>query len=224
MTWSLVASTSATPGAGGGATAAINTTGANLIVVEVSEYGGGTFSDSNSNVWTTIGPYAGRLVLAFLVCLRGADSGCGSYVFLCRRQPVSKHKRPCFFGVRSGSGTYDQVNHATGSSVTSQAAGSITPSVSGSLVIAALAFDAVISGQAISVGTIQEFVQQANSAHQGGAIAYYVQSAAAPINPDWTWANSSNAAAVVLSFEPGGTSVTADAVSFAEALKTNKMG
>ena len=223
MTWALVASTSATPGAGGGATAAINTTGANLIVVEVSEYGGGTFSDSNSNVWTTIGPYAGGSSSLFLYVCVVPTVGVGHTFSYVGGDPYPSINVLAFSG-SIGSGTYDQVNHATGSSVTSQAAGSITPSVSGSLVIAALAFDAVISGQAISVGTIQEFVQQANSAHQGGAIAYYVQSAAAPINPDWTWANSSNAAAVVLSFEPGGTSVTADAVSFAEALKTNKMG
>jgi hypothetical protein len=222
MTWNLIASTSATPGPSGGSTSSINTTGADLIVVEVSHYNAATpsFSDSKSNSWQQIGAFTQGAVTTSLYFSLGPTVG-GAHTFSATAGGCYPAINVLAFSGSPGSGSYDQVSHATAASATSLAAGSITPSVSNSLIIATLGTDGG-SSQTISVGTVQENAPWVNNVNEGSSTAYDEQSTAAAINPDWSWTGAANAAAIVVSFEPGssGTSVTADVLAPLEFAET----
>ena len=91
--------------------------------------------------------------------------------------------------------------NVTYNSDTSLATGSITPTNNNSLIIAGLATDQAVGSLAISVGTIQQNLVWTNGL-TGAAIASFVQSTAAPINPSWSWTTAADAAAIVVSFPP----------------------
>src|SRR5262245_58502345 len=141
MAFSLVSSVTTTSGSGGGETGYINTTGADLLVLSVSWYTGGsgtslTISDSKGNTWTPLtvrntattaqrpyyakSPTVGTTHSAFVT----APSG-GIY-------PVVT------FSAYSGadlSAPFVVENGATATGGVSLATGSVTPTVNGSLLV-----------------------------------------------------------------------------------------
>jgi hypothetical protein len=199
MTWTLKAKTAAAATT----TTAVDCTGADLIVAEVSQaFAGGTFSDSSSNVWQQIGPVvSGQVFATLFFCLGPTTSATQTFSFSGSFYAINVTA----WSGSAGSGSYDQTANATGVSATSQAAGSITPSVGNSLIIAGLGTDAATSATAISTGTIQENTLFSGGVNEGGAIASFVQSVAAAINPSWSWTGASDAVAIVASFAPAPT-------------------
>jgi hypothetical protein len=187
-------------------TGAIDTTGANLLVVSVSQYNGtgaGTLSDSKSNTWTPLTAKVG-------------PSEAYNRLFYCASPVVgSGHtftsNSTGLFGaiaVQAWSGAnaspFDVQNGATAGSGLTIQPGSVTPSQNNSLIIASVD----PAGNAMSAYLIDNGFTITDSVNSGPgveglAMAYLLQSTAAAMNPNWSWTGSSNdIAATIAVFKP----------------------
>lgn len=210
MAWSLIAEIDAALGVSGGTTAGINTTGADLIIVTVTNYSAqpGSVSDSKGNTWlagparseTAVSDSEARLFYAFSPTVGSGHtfSSSAGYSYI----------SVLAFSGSAGSGTYDQSGSNAVAGGTSIFCGSIIPTVNNELVIYAGANEQ--GGLTASLGTLEVNNTGIGGSYYGQALAYYEQPTAANINPEFSWTGSGNIAAVVASFRPFGTLITAD--------------
>ena len=210
MTWSLIGHELA-HGALGGTTTAFDTTGADLIVLCVSSYTGTpTVSDSQSNTWSPL--------------TKQTEADASSQLYYCASPTTSSAHT---FTVSSGSNTYDvltvsafsgsgaspfDVQNGAVSALDNGAIqpGSITPSVNGEMIISGTASFTTHVLSVDSGLTITDQQLYTSGDCTGGALAYFVQTTAAAINPTWSHSGSNQSSAVIASFKPaagGGTSV-----------------
>jgi hypothetical protein len=195
-----VVATTAKGGISTGVTSdAIDTTGANLIVIAISRWTAVvTVSDNKSNTYTPL-------------TLRQVTSNNANQLFYCASPTVGTGHT--FTGAATGSFPsiavvaasgaalvpFDQENGAT-ATASSLATGSITPSENNCLVIAGVAANGTSFG--INGGFTAAASDYAAGVHVGGGIAYLVQTTAAAANPTWTWTGgSSPVAATIASFK-----------------------
>jgi hypothetical protein len=201
VAWNLLASTTVGFGFGGGTSSAINTTGANLIVGQVTSYSGaGTFTDSQGNTWQSV--YVGGVNTGDEYCqilYAFAPTTSASHTFTTNGE-YSVINVLAFSG-SVGSGSYDQRNQNVPGVATINALGSITPSANNSMIIAALSGDNAIGANSINNGTI--IGTDGNGINGAGFIAYYNQATAAAINETWSWTNPVSTAGIVASFLSG---------------------
>lgn len=174
----------------------VNTSGANLLVLMSSTGTSPTPTDSYSNTWTGLtmrnGSFGGDLKIWY--CLSPSVgsghtfslSGSGEGASLC-------------VGAFAGVDAYHSEN-GTGSPTTDPSAGSVTPPEDGCLIVTTAAVYGGDGGHATiaSPYTLQEFVNGSNSVHWDSTLAYYIQPTAASVNPSWTMATFSVAAAVAV--------------------------
>jgi hypothetical protein len=94
----------------------------------------------------------------------------------------------------------DQENGATSASAATLATGSVTPSVDNELIVAGVAHDQ--ASQTINSGfTIAANQPYLASNHIGSALAYLVQTTAAPVNATWDTTLSGNICAAIATFK-----------------------
>ena len=204
MAFALVAHVKATPGSGGGTTGAIDTTGADIIVVAVSWYAGGAeaaVTDSKGNTWTglTKKTEAGNVDAVRLFYCIAPTVGSG-HTFT----NLSAYPTICvaaFSGALAGG--YEAESGATGVAVTALAPGNLTPSEAGELIVTALGRpNAGTNTPSVDGGfTISDNANWTAGVNEAGALAYLFQVGAAAVNPSWSWSGSSNAAAVMAVFK-----------------------
>ena len=212
MTIALVTHTQLAGPSGGGTTSAINTTGASLLVLTVSEYAAGPLSlptDSKGNTWTglttrTAGSTYGRIFYAVnptvgtghTFTLSGANSFCVVDVL-------------AFSGVDTSS-PFDVQNGASSlSGAATQAPGSVTPSANNSVVITGIAAESPGTTATVDLSfTITDQSGQVNGVNFAGAAAYLIQTTAGAVNPTWTYSSgtvSTAATIAVFKAASGGT-------------------
>lgn len=189
MAIALIAHTGVAGSASGGTTTAINTSGANLIVVSISSYTAySTLTDSNGNTWTALNGYFNSSAFVKLYyCYAptvGAShtftaAGATNYPAICVSAFSGAATSP--FDVQNGS--------ATGSP------GSITPSASNGLVITASVAQAPGTPTIDSGMTITDVISYSSGISMGGAMAYIIQTAATAISPTWSTPAGSSAIA-----------------------------
>jgi hypothetical protein len=215
--WSLVAHTIEAGFTSPITTAGIDTTGADLIVVSVvvdtnaagtTGANPPTITDSKSNGWTQITAQAdgsGNSSATYLFFSHNPTVGSG-HTFTCTTAtvPAGTITVQAWSGSAVGTVT-DQNNAANTAATTSLQPGSITPSQNNSLVVASFgglndAGDTQSIGSGFALSDQNTFVGRD---HYAGAMAYLVQGSAAAINPTWSWANPSWAAAIIADFVPG---------------------
>lgn len=192
----------------GGTTAAINTTGADLIVVSASWYPGGggntvNITDSKSNTWTGLTAQAAGVSKNQLFYCTSCTVGSGHtfsivspgvddiYAVLSVVAFSGAHASP--FGAETGQA-------ATGQ--TSYTAGSLTPSEGNAVVVVGITANDTASGLAPSAnGGFTSYGTAALTANSmGGGIAYLIQTSAAAANPTWSWGGGSTDAAATNSW------------------------
>jgi hypothetical protein len=222
VAWSLIAHAANS----NGATAAIDTTGADIIFLATATFGAQTPTDSASNTWTG------------LTAKAGGDSN-NLRLWYCKNPVTSAthtFNTASFYSIAvqawSGSGAtpFDVENGATGSSLNSLATGSITPSEDDELIISAFGVNTSTSGRTWSVNSSLTISDQRGSNSSGTnfglGFAYLNQATAASINPTWTISGgaTSTVEAVIASFKGagggggGGVSTTVGAVSAAASV------
>lgn len=179
----LVASTSAA-GASGGTTGAVDTTGANFLIVHVSGLVSGNPSDSNLNTWHTA---VNRIVGGVSSCIFYAyNATAGSGHTFTYGGTVTSFEVMAFSGVDFSADPLITTSSATGSGITSIQPGTVG-STDPMLCISGLTY---VQTSTISIDSgfvITDQFALSPGVYYGGAAAYLVQSAAGNENPTWSW-------------------------------------
>lgn len=205
MAWSLIAAAAAQQ-----TTSAVDTTGANLLVVVTGDEGF-SVSDSKGNTWT----------LAVQAVASGSPY---SRIYYCYNPTVGSGHTftvglsygaiavAAYSG--SDSSPLDQTGAtATGALVTTFASGNITPTTDNQLVVSGIGVGK--SANTLTIGSGMSVAASKNAATgvtYGAAIAWIAQTTAAAINPSWSWTSSGEAASPIASFKMlggGGTTISA---------------
>jgi hypothetical protein len=196
-----------TSGNGNITTSALTTTGADLIVITVAYYTGGTVTsvtDSLGNVWTLIfdqssQPGSNAAAIRQYYCINPNVGASQTFTLTASGE----------FGViaveawnSNGPGTwyYDLTSVANANS-----AGGITPSGSNAIEIASIAPFSTDSASSIGSGfTISDNVSYSGGANMAGAMAYLIETTPTNKNPAWT-VSAGTGASMLSSFVPGTT-------------------
>lgn len=162
---------------------AIDTTGANLIVVHVVSYSAGsaTLSDSKGNTWTKLTDrLAGGGIRGTLFYVFNPTVGSGHTFTGGNSYPVVSVA--AFSGADAA--PFDVENGATGSGATLQP-GSVTPSTANNIVVCGVSDGSTTGTPAIDSG-FTEPNAEADGAAFSGTIGYLIQTAATAQNPTWS--------------------------------------
>jgi hypothetical protein len=204
--WNLtaVAHVGCAPSSGTSTSAAINTTGANLIVFAASGTSGLTVSGSKSNAWvTTASP-------------QQTDGGAVGTIFAYRINPTvgsghtfTVNSTFCSGNVQawattSGTpslGTNAPAPNAGGYQSSPATSPSITPGQSGALVLCSLGVHNTAGTPTVS-GSFTSLDPQSATGPLGSDMAYLVQASAAAITATWTLSTASEMATIIASFYP----------------------
>lgn len=195
MAYALVAHVSAGSASADVTTGAVDTTGANLIVVHFSFYDGSgasaALSDSKGNSYNSrtlhhsSGGAASRL---FDVLTPTVGSG-HTFTLTQTGSAFGTIHVLAFSGATTG---YDVESGANTNSASTLNAGSLSPSENDMLLVTGLSFFDN-SGGAVSIDSsfnVQDTVAYSAGNHLGGAIAYLIQTSAGTVNPQWNVANT----------------------------------
>jgi hypothetical protein len=189
----------------GGTSASINTTGATLIVITLSQYDASAFvapTDNKGNTYTgltqrTAGTGVGRdNAGARLWYCAGPIVGAG-HTFTSTADYSS-----CNVMAFSGAATVSPVDGETGATAatTPLATNSVTPTANNAVLVTGASFgtaSATITG-GFTIASTVPFGASNNYANAG---AYLIQTTAAAANPQWTFAGSNGGAVVIAAFK-----------------------
>lgn len=193
MAFSKIASVGASSSNSGASvtTAAIDTSGANLLVAHVADYQSattGVLTDSKGNTWTGLTPVIPGSARSTLYYCLTPSVGSG-HTFA-----VTKVGADCYPSVQviafSGALAYDQEANAAGVAVSTKQPGSLTPPSEGALFVTGISWETSTT-MSIDLGFTKEVDNNYSAGNAfGGAIAYFIQGAAAGLNPAWSWSGA----------------------------------
>jgi len=205
MSFSLIVSTESTGSTTGGTSTAVDTTGADLIVISASTYEslGGTISDNKSNTWTALTRYYrlnnGAVRLYYCV---SPTVGTG-HTFTVSGTCYGSVSVAAFSGVKTSDAF--EVQSGSNGAGTSANPGSITPANDGALLVFGNSLNSATGYlSSLSVGEVLQYLL-AGGTWYGNAIGYYVQSTSAAIDPTFNFSASSEYAVTVAAFNPEST-------------------
>lgn len=195
---------------GSGNSAAIDTSGSSLLVMVVSDYDVSTASvptDSKSNTWTSLtaqvagGGGAGRITIFYVT---NPTVGTG-HTFASNGTNTFASIAVQAFSGASTSSPFDQQNgNVTTTGFSPLTTGSITPSADNEVVCYGQGCVS-IQTRSVSVGSITDQANLVGGSSFSIAAAYIVQTTAGAVNPSWSSADASQAAAAVIaSFKVAG--------------------
>jgi hypothetical protein len=161
-------------------TSAINTTGATLLVVTVTQYSGagaGTLSDNKSNSWSTaVGPIIVGETESWIFYSTTGNVGSGHTFAFAGGTAAAVDVQS--FSQTATSSALDQTNSNTSTgNITSLQTGSVTPSIIGEVIIAGWTADNSTASLSINSSfTIPNpVVYYSNGFSEAGAAAYFIQ-------------------------------------------------
>lgn len=205
MAIALVASVSENPGQSGGASGAIDTTGADLLVFVATSYNGfaaPTVSDSKGNTWVGLAEQSAAINSRVRIYYAKNPTVGSGHTFTVTGNETYPAVLVFAFSGADTDDPFDQENGATAGSVTSHAAGSVTPSENGEVLVGGLCYDGDVTNLAIgSSFTLELHEAYTNAVNMGGAAAYKIQGTAGAENPSWSWTTARNVAASIATFK-----------------------
>jgi lysophospholipase L1-like esterase len=199
-------SNAAAAGLNSGTTSAINTTGATLLVcvAAFNSAASVTISDSKSNTWTALtlqDPGGGLTVAGLIYYVANPTVGTGHTFTITATGNAPAGAFMAFSGVTTAS-PFDVQNGAnTNGSVTSLATGSVTPGQNNELVVSGLGLGAANTPSESASFTLVDHLSFVGGTSYGVDSSYKVQTTAAAVNPTWSWASATNAAAMIATFK-----------------------
>jgi hypothetical protein len=188
-------------------TAAIDTTGATLLVLAVGFYNGAhadvTISDSATNTWSTRTTYSQA---DYSVKIYYAENPITSatHTFTKSVNDTYGSIAVAAFSNTAVASVVDGDAGAGGAATTTQQPGSLTPGQNNSLVITALVYPPTAAGAATINSSFTVAHSQNGDAGAGNhsvALAYKVQTTAGAENPTWTSPTSGTLVAAITSFK-----------------------
>lgn len=207
MTFALVAH-SAVQGTSGGTTAAVDTTGANILIAYVGAFvlSSAVVTDSFSNTWLPLtANTGGSSCSGQLFYAKNPTVGTG-HTFTLGSVSFATLTISAFSGADTSSPFDVQSTGNTPGSGSVQP-GSITPSNANSLIVCGCTPNDSSSGNpTVSSGfTITDSLGYAIGTAEGGAQAYQIQTTITAVNPTWSWGGPQLiGAACIAAFKPGG--------------------
>ncbi len=203
MAISLIGSVAAGGSGSTTTTAALDTTGASLIVVGVSHQQGTAvaLSDSAGNTWTALTESSVSTLCAGILyyCIHPRTSATHTFT-----ENTASNFSSVFAAAFKGSAlnTFDQQVGNTSNPSTTVQLGSITPTITNELLITLLSYNGTGATVSIDSGfTITDSVDFLVSNHYGGSLAYLIQGGASSVNPTWTRVDSQANAARIATFK-----------------------
>jgi len=204
----LVTSVSAvSPGITDATTAAVNTTGANLIVLmpawTAGAGGGPSVSDSAGNVWTALTIYSTpnsdrRTVIYYKI----NPTVSATHTFTYTSVTGATYPSIAMMAFSGAAGGYNLVQNGAGANVaTTLATGSVAPSANNCVLVTGLSFEAASGVATINSG----FTVAQSLANAGGAavaVGYKAQTVAGAENPTWTSPATGGMAVTIAVFKP----------------------
>jgi hypothetical protein len=181
-------------GSSGCTTSAINTSGADLIVIAITGYTGGTatVTDSKGNTWTARTKYVDNATNAStrLYYCANPTVGSGHTFTLSGNDVYGRINVAAFSGGHASPYDTETGRDQPGAGGVGTS-GAVTPSVNGSLLIAT---HASLSAN-VDFNTSPAFTELDNHTAVGGqsystGFAYYIQPTAGSINSGWSWTDS----------------------------------
>jgi hypothetical protein len=188
-------------------TSGINTTGADLLVVSIHFYQGSgadpTPSDSKGNTWSARTKYDSSNRHVRIYYSQGGSVGSGHTFTLAQTAPSQYLVIAVTAWSGSAASPYDVESGANTGSGASLATGSVTPTQANELVISAITSSSATAHTINASMTVSDDLPQNSgpTTHVGGAMAYIVQTSASAINPTWSFASGSEAAAAIATFK-----------------------
>lgn len=195
-----------TPQACGGTnnctTAAINTTGANFLIVTITEFGGtpAAPTDSKSNSWTGLTDRVNGSIHVKMFFSIPSSVGTGHTFTISSSGRFPGMTAAAFSGVVQTSPL--DVENGAGAATTSVATGSITPAAVNSLLVTSCGTNTTSTNCTVNSGFSTPVGVQGTGSNESSFLAFLVQNPKAAINPTWTDTNSSSMAAAIGAFKP----------------------
>lgn len=211
MTFSLIAHTKGASLSGGATfttSPSIDTRGANLIVVGVSQYqGAGALaapSDSVGNTYTPLSIYtAASNTWVRLYYTQGASVSSATHTWTLTGTTFFGALYAMAFSGSAASPSDGDVGVVPGGAVlTSEQTGALVPSQNNELIVTMLSGSAS-SAYAVDSGFTQPDASTPFTAStcEGAAMAYLIQTTAGSVNPTWSWTGSASAALAITGFK-----------------------
>ena len=189
-------------------TAGVDTTGASLLVAQISDFAGATasaISDSKSNTWTPLTAVtAGSVSRSHLFYCANPTVGSGHTFTATGSSSFPSIQVQAWSPVQ----VFDQlVTNGQAGLPTENQVGSLTPPVHNCVFVSGLSFDDVEVSANLTIDsgfTRSSFSNFTSGQSLGGAMAYFEQGTAAAKNPLWNYATALNTAASMATFKPSG--------------------
>lgn len=202
MAYSLIANTGTGSVDGNTVTTAgINTTGANLLVVVLSDFDDGTttLQDSRTNTWTGLTARRAADGTRVRIYYVASPSVGAAHTFTATKDTNQTFPGLCVAAFSGGhTAPFDQQNGGTTAGATTLQTGSVTPSENNELLIAGISFfssDPATINSAFNIANALD-VDDFGGGSMGCALAYQIQTTATARNPTWTILTSAAAAAI----------------------------
>jgi len=183
---------------------AIDTSGADFLVMEIAEFyffAESTISDSYGNTWTILPTYqtgtGPRMRIAFV---ENPTVGSG-HTFTCTGTGIYASFAVAAFSGVSTTSPQDQETGNNGGTVTSIQPGSITPPENNELIITGVGVGGLETLAIDSSFTITDDIPYALGMNYGSGLAYKIQTTAGAENPTWSWSASIDAVSAIASFK-----------------------
>lgn len=216
MAYSLVTSTSKT---GAVTTDAINTAGANLIVVAVASDNGTAPTDNKSNTYTLCNDRVqGFSELAIFYC---AAPTVGAGHTFTQTQTYGAIFVLAFSGASATPLDALDVDNGTAAGA-SLSPGSGTPSQANEVVVTAINIGGANLSITVDGGFTALTIPGVSGVNYGGGIAYLIQTSAAAASPTWSWTGVNEAAAAMNAFKVAASSPTAGTQGYLTLLGVGK--
>lgn len=207
MTIALVVHVAAGSHDGGGTatTAPVDTTGADLLVVEVASYNNvppTIVTDSYLNVWFPLTSYGAppSLSLNTLYYAKNPTVGPG-HTFTSTSVGGTSYPALCViaFGDADVVSPFDRESGGSGSFTVDT--GSITPTTDDQVVVTGICFYPADVASITAGFTITDTLSYASGSYFGVGMAYLIQTVAAPVNAVWTMSGGDDCQASIASFK-----------------------
>lgn len=198
MPITVVTQTRFTGGNTGGTSSALNTTGANLLVLTISpwsEVSGISVSDSKGNTWNALTNRVGIGPATRIYYCVPSSVGSGHTFTVSASANFFGQIGVLAISGAAASPLYSEIG-GTGNSPLS--AGMLSPPEDGCLIVTSVCTYTSSHSHSIGGGFTSSTTNYVSGVTMGGGYAYLIQSAAAAVTPTWTWTNSTGAAASAL--------------------------
>jgi hypothetical protein len=189
------------PGINTATTTGIDTTEANLLVVQASSYSVRaipTITDSKGNNWIQLNSYKGAVCMSTLFYCVNPTVGSNHTFTITITGGYPSLAVAAFSGVEQLN-PIDQQNGTAYSNVTSGSSGSITPSTDNQLVLTGLNVQST-SISSVSAPFSITGILNWNSNQFGSSIGYEIQTSKIARNPTWTLGGTGNTTIQIVSF------------------------